>query len=137
MDIESMYSLLVAILVTLLFITFAAFIFFKVKQIRTKQYRGGRKQYYNSISRIWFGAFMIIFGLNTIVQFQTAVSYIIGGVFIAFGILNILSFERRRKHFKSVLPDEDREIQEWIDKRDKDKTFERSTTKVVSKKRVK
>ncbi len=137
MDIESVYSLIVAILVTSLFITFAVFIFYKVKQIRTKAYRGGRKQYYNSLSRIWFGAFMVIFGINTMVQFQTAVSYIIGGVFIVFGFLNVISFERRRKHFKSVLPDEDREIEEWEESRDKDKIFAHSTTKVASKKRVK
>lgn len=137
MDIETTYSLIVAVLVTSLFVTFAVFIFYKVKQIRTKAYRGGRKQYYNSLSRIWFGAFMAIFGLNTMVQFQTAVSYIIGAVFIALGLLNILSFNRRRKHFKSVLPDEDREIEEWEKSKEKDKSFAHSTTKVASKKRVK
>ncbi|HJE19937.1 MAG TPA: YtpI family protein [Aliicoccus persicus] len=136
MDIETIYTLVVSILITLAFIAFALFIFYKVKQVRTEQFRGGRRQYYNSLSRIWFGAFLIIFGTSTIVQFQTGVAYIIGAVFIFFGLLNILSFNRRRKHFKSVIPDEDREINEWYESQNKDASFKHSSTKVLSKKRV-
>lgn len=80
---------------------------------------------------------MSLFGISTMVQFQTGVAYVVGAAFILFGILNILSFNRRRKHFKSVLPDEDREIAEWYANKNKDNTFEHTTTKVVSKKRVK
>lgn len=137
MNIETIYTLVVSVLITFAFIAFAVFIFYKVKQVRTKEYRGGRKQYYNSLSRIWFGIFMTTFGISTMVQFQTAVAYIVGVAFIIFGVLNILSFNRRRKHFKSVLPDEDRELEEWFESQGRDKTFEHTTTKVASKKRVK
>lgn len=133
MDVDTLYIFAVATTVTLLFILFFLFIFFKVKQIRTAQYLGGRKQYYSAIARMWFGAFMALFGINTMLQFQTAVAYVIGGVFIIFGILNILSFNRRRKHFKNVLPDEDREYAEWQESKDKNKDFKHSTTKVVKK----
>lgn len=136
MDIETIYTLIVSILVTLGFIAFLIFIFYKVKQVRTEQFRGGRKQYFNSLSRIWFGVFLIIFGTSTMVQFQTGVAYMVGAAFIFFGILNILSFNRRRKHFKSVLPDEDREIKEWYESKERDASFKHSTTKVSSKKRV-
>ncbi|WP_040928726.1 YtpI family protein [Nosocomiicoccus massiliensis] len=99
------FQLLITTLVTALIVSFLMFFIYKVRQIRTK--RDVRKAYYNAMARLWFGVFLIIFGTNSIVQFNTLVTYIIGGIFIVLGIINVTHFNKARKYFKSNLPIED------------------------------
>ncbi|MCK1977382.1 YtpI family protein [Jeotgalicoccus huakuii] len=108
---EFLYSFVVSFLVTAIVVTFILFVVFKVRKIRT--IRDVRGAYYNSISRIWLALFMIVFGLNTIVQFHTFVAYLIGGLFIIFGGFQLNYFNKARKYFKGNLPIEEKAWQEF------------------------
>ena len=102
---EMLYQIAVSFLVTVLLLSLFMFLLYKVRMVRSG--RDVRKAYYNSISRIWLGILILSFGLNTIIQFPTAVSYIIGALFIAVGAYNIWHFNAARKYFKGNLPIED------------------------------
>jgi len=106
-----LYTFAVSFLVTAIVVTFILFIFYKVRKIR--DVRDVRSAYYNSISRIWFALFMLVFGLNSIVQFHTLVAYLIGGIFIIFGAYQLSYFNKARKYFKGNLPIEEKAWQEF------------------------
>ncbi|WP_411841982.1 YtpI family protein [Salinicoccus sp. HZC-1] len=108
---EVLYKISVSFLVTLLLLSLFMFILFKVREIRSK--RDVQSAYFNSISRIWLGLLILSFGLNTIIQFQTAVSYIIGVLFIILGAYNIWHFNAARKYFKGNLPIEEKAWEEF------------------------
>ncbi|SOC39199.1 YtpI family protein [Salinicoccus kekensis] len=112
---ELMYQIIVSLLVTILLVSFFMFLVYKIRQIRTN--REVRTVYYNSISRIWLGILMVSFGLNSIVQFGTAVSYIVGLLFIAVGAYNIWYFNKARRKFKANLPIEEKAWEEFEKKK--------------------
>src|SRR5699024_3550697 len=99
---EMLYQISVSVLVTLLLASLFMFLLFKVRQVRSR--RDVQSAHVNSISRIWLGPLILAFGLNTIIQCQTAVSYIIGALFIILGAYNIWHFNAARKYFKGNLP---------------------------------
>lgn len=102
---EFFYSLVVSFLVTAIVVTFILFVVFKVRKVRTV--RDVRGAYYNSISRIWLGLFLVAFGLNTMVQFHTLVAYLIGGLFVLLGGYQAFYFNKARQYFKGNLPIEE------------------------------
>ncbi|WP_020007523.1 YtpI family protein [Salinicoccus albus] len=108
---EFLYQLSVSILVTFLLLCLFMFIIYKIRQAKTK--RDVRTAYYNSISRIWLGLLILTFGLNTIVQFSTAVAYIVGPLFILLGAMNARHFNAARKYFKGNLPIEEKAWEEF------------------------
>jgi len=108
---EMLYQISVSVLVTLLLVSLFMFLLFKVRQIRSR--RDVQSAHFNSISRIWLGLLIFTFGLNTIVQFHTAVSYIIGSLFIILGAYNIRHFNAARKYFKGNLPIEEKAWEEF------------------------
>lgn len=108
---EFLFTLAVSFLVTAIVVTFILFVVFKVRKIRT--IRDVRSAYYNSISRIWLGLFLVVFGLNTILQFHTLVAYLIGGLFILLGGYQVFYFNKARKYFKGNLPIEEQAWKEF------------------------
>lgn len=108
---EFLYTLAVSFLVTAIVVTFILFVVFKVRKMRT--IRDVRSAYYNSIARIWFAVFLIVFGLNSIVQFHTLVAYLIGGLFIIFGVYQFIYFNKARNYFKGNLPIEEQAWKEF------------------------
>ncbi len=108
---EMLYQISVSVLVTLLLASLFMFLLFKVRQIRSR--RDVQSAHFNSISRIWLGLLILAFGLNTIIQFHTAVSYIIGALFIILGAYNIWHFNAARKYFKGNLPIEEEAWEEF------------------------
>ncbi len=108
---ELMYQIIVSSLVTLLFVSFFMFLVYKIRQFRTN--REVRTVYYKSIAAIWLGLMMLTFGLNSIVQFGTAVAYIVGIIFIAVGGYNIWYYNKARKKFKANLPIEEKAWEEF------------------------
>lgn len=109
------FKFLISTVVTLLTLSFLIFLVYKVLQVRTK--RDVRKAYYNALSRVWFGIFLIVFGINSIIQFHTLVAYIIGGMFIILGFINASHFNKARKYFKGNLPIEDKAWEEFNNKK--------------------
>ena len=108
---EFLFTLAVSFLVTAIVVTFVLFVMFKVRKIRTN--RDVKSAYYNSIARIWLGLFLIVFGLNTILQFHTLVAYLIGGLFILLGGYQAYYFNKARKYFKGNLPIEEEAWKEF------------------------
>lgn len=108
---EMLFQISVSVLVTLLLLSLFMFLLFKVREIRSK--RDVQTAHYNSIARIWLGLLILSFGLNTSIQFQTAVSYIIGTLFVLLGAYNIWHFNAARKYFKGNLPIEEQAWQEF------------------------
>lgn len=108
---EILYQLAVSILVTFLLVCLFMFIIYKVRQARTN--RDVRTAYYNSVSRIWLGLLILTFGLNTIVQFSTAIGYIVGLLFVVLGAFNVSHFNAAKKYFKGNLPMEEKAWEEF------------------------
>lgn len=108
---EFLFTFAVSFLVTAIVATFILFVVFKVRKIRT--IRDVRSAYYNSIARIWLGLFLVVFGLNTMLQFHTLVAYIIGGIFILLGGYQVFYFNKARKYFKGNLPIEEQAWKEF------------------------
>lgn len=108
---EFLFTFAVSFLVTAIVATFILFVVFKVRKIRT--IRDVRGAYYNSIARIWLGLFLVVFGLNTMLQFHTLVAYIIGGIFVLLGGYQVYYFNKARKYFKGNLPIEEQAWKEF------------------------
>ncbi|WP_051239047.1 YtpI family protein [Jeotgalicoccus psychrophilus] len=108
---EFLFTFAVSFLVTAIVATFILFVVFKVRKIRT--IRDVRSAYYNSIARIWLGLFLVVFGLNTMLQFHTLVAYIIGGIFVLLGGYQVFYFNKARKYFKGNLPIEEQAWKEF------------------------
>ena len=108
---EFLFTFTVSFLVTAIVATFILFVAFKVRKIRT--IRDVRSAYYNSIARIWLGLFLVVFGLNTMLQFHTLVAYIIGGIFVLLGGYQVFYFNKARKYFKGNLPIEEQAWKEF------------------------
>ncbi len=108
---EFLFTFAVSFLVTAIVATFILFVVFKVRKIRTV--RDVRGAYYNSIARIWLGLFLVVFGLNTMLQFHTLVAYIIGGIFVLLGGYQVFHFNKARKYFKGNLPIEEQAWKEF------------------------
>lgn len=108
---EFLFTFAVSFLVTAIVATFILFVVFKVRKIRT--IRDVRGAYYNSIARIWLGLFLVVFGLNTMLQFNTLVAYIIGGIFVLLGGYQVFYFNKARKYFKGNLPIEEQAWKEF------------------------
>lgn len=108
---EFLFTFAVSFLVTAIVATFILFVVFKVRKIRT--IRDVRSAYYNSIARIWLGLFLVVFGLNTMLQFHTLVAYIIGAIFVLLGGYQVFYFNKARKYFKGNLPIEEQAWKEF------------------------
>lgn len=108
---EFLFTFAVSFLVTAIVATFILFVVFKVRKIRT--IRDVRSAYYNSIARIWLGLFLVVFGLNTMLQFHTLVAYIIGAIFILLGGYQVFYFNKARQYFKGNLPIEEQAWKEF------------------------
>lgn len=108
---EFLFTFAVSFLVTAIVATFILFVVFKVRKIRT--IRDVRSAYYNSIARIWLGLFLVVFGLNTMLQFHTLVAYIIDGIFVLLGGYQVFYFNKARKYFKGNLPIEEQAWKEF------------------------
>lgn len=108
---EFLFTLAVSFLVTAIVVTFILFVVFKVRKIRTV--RDVRGAYYNSIARVWLGLFLVVFGLNSMLQFHTLVAYLIGALFVLLGGYQVFYFNKARKYFKGNLPIEEQAWKEF------------------------
>src|SRR5699024_6722584 len=108
---EMLYQISVSVRVPLLLVSLFMFLLFKVRRIRSR--RDVQSAHITSLSRTCLELLTFPFGLNTIVQFHTAVSYIIGSLFIILGAYNIRHFNAARKYFKGNLPIEEKAWEEF------------------------
>nr|WP_106533925.1 YtpI family protein [Planomicrobium soli] len=98
--------MLVFLSVILIFFSFGFYFYYKTKQFRTSL--PIRKKWYASMASIALGSFVLFFGINQLLLFQTVVTYIIAGIFIILGAGLIVYNSKAAKHYRSFLDEEAR-----------------------------
>jgi hypothetical protein len=91
---EEMYM---PLLVMLIVISFAMYVFYKIKYVRSS--RPIERKWLSTKSSIALGLFIALFGLNQLFLYQTTITYIISGLFILLGALNAFSGFKAYKHY--------------------------------------
>jgi amino acid transporter len=84
------------VFLVVIIIAAAAYLYFKTKQFRTDY--PIRKKWYKAKAGIALGSFLIAFGVNTAIMFTDSLSYIIGAIFILFGLTYLNNDIRRMRH---------------------------------------
>jgi uncharacterized membrane protein YfcA len=74
-----------SVLVILIVILFAFYLFYKTKYIRSN--RPVEKKWLASKSSITLGLFICLFGINSLFISQTTITYIVGAIFIIYGVV--------------------------------------------------
>lgn len=95
------------ILVMLIVLSFAFYIYYKVKFVRSR--RPAEKKWLSAKSSIALGLFVALFGLNQLFLFQTTVTYIVGAIFIIVGLMSVYG---GIKAYKFYLPHAVKEAEE-------------------------
>ncbi|ARI76809.1 YtpI family protein [Halobacillus mangrovi] len=83
----------------LIVISFVLYIYYKVMIVRTRDPL--TQDYLNSKSKIFLGSFILFFGVNQYVFYQTKLSLFIGLIFIALGIFQAQSGWKASKHYRN------------------------------------
>jgi uncharacterized membrane protein YfcA len=85
------------ILVILIVILLAIYVFYKTKYIRSK--RHVEKKWLSAKSRIALGLMVCLFGINELFLFHTIVTYIIAAIFIILGTSSAITGIKMYKHY--------------------------------------
>ena len=96
------------ILVFLIVLSLSFYVFYKIKQIRTKMPMEKRMR--SGQSSMTLGLFVFLFGLNLLFLFSSIVSYIVAAIFILIGGANAI---RGFKYYRYHLPYAIREAEEF------------------------
>ena len=94
------------ILVLLIIISFVFYFYFKTKQFRTTRMLPIRKKMYAGMAGSSLGGILLFFGLNQLVLFDKATTYIIAAIFIALGLYVIIFNYRAYSHYKQFVIEE-------------------------------
>jgi uncharacterized membrane protein YfcA len=87
------------ILVFLIIVSFAFYLYYKTKFFRSR--RPAERKWLSAKSSISLGLFVGLFGINQLFLFHTFVTYIVSAIFI---IMGTLSFINGIKSYKFYLP---------------------------------
>jgi hypothetical protein len=75
------------------------YLYYKVAILKTKD--GLTQRYFNAKSRICLGLFLLAFGINQYVFYQTKISLLIGILFILLGMVHLIRGSRETKHYRN------------------------------------
>lgn len=75
------------------------YIYYKVMILRTKDELTQR--YINSKARIFLGSFILFFGINQYIAYQTKIILFISLVFFVLGLIQIVHGFRAAKHYRN------------------------------------
>ncbi|MCM3179605.1 YtpI family protein [Cytobacillus horneckiae] len=92
------------VLVIFIVLSFAFYVFYKVKYVRSK--RPAEKQWISAKSRIALGIFVAFFGINQLFLYSTTTTYIVAAVFIVIGGLSIWTGIKAYKYFLPLAAEE-------------------------------
>jgi succinate-acetate transporter protein len=95
------------IIVTLIIISLAFYLFYKVKYFQSK--RPIQKSWLSAKSSIALGLFVVFFGINTIFIHPSTVSYIVAAAFLLVGGGSIWAGYRAYKHYLPLVIEEARQ----------------------------
>ncbi|MBP3041111.1 YtpI family protein [Bacillaceae bacterium Marseille-Q3522] len=85
------------VLVVLIVLSFVFYLFYKVRYIRSA--RPAEKQWISAKSRTALGLFVALFGLNQIFLFPSTLTYVIAGIFLLLGSINVWTGLKARKYY--------------------------------------
>lgn len=87
------------IFAVLIIVSIVFFVYYKVAILRTKD--GLTQRYFNAKSRVSLGVFLISFGINQYIAYQTTLVLFVSIVFVALGgYLAVYGFKESR-HYKN------------------------------------
>lgn len=92
------------ILAVFIIITTITFAYFKFKQTRTTL--PIRKKWYRYRAGEALSIFLILFGMNQIVLYPTLITYIIGAIFVLYGITVFIGNFKRARHYGQFVEEE-------------------------------
>lgn len=85
------------ILVVIIVISFAFYLFYKIKSFRTQ--RPMEKKWLSGKSSIALGLFVFVFGVNQLFLYPTTTTYIVAALFILIGGFSIFGGYKMYKHY--------------------------------------
>ncbi|MEC2054707.1 YtpI family protein [Peribacillus psychrosaccharolyticus] len=85
------------ILVVIIVISFAFYLFYKIKSFRT--HRPMEKKWLSGKSSIALGLFVFVFGVNQLFLYPTTTTYIVAALFILIGGFSIFGGYKMYKHY--------------------------------------
>lgn len=83
----------------LIMISIVLYIYYKVAILKTKDKLS--QKYINAKSRIFLGTFLIFFGINQYIAFQTKLFLFISIVFIFLGVIQSIDGYKEAKHYRN------------------------------------
>ncbi|MEH6949464.1 YtpI family protein [Bacillus sp. JJ634] len=92
------------IFVVFIIVSLALYVFFKVKSLRTRLPM--EKKWISSKSSMALGSFITFFGINQLFLFQSMVTYIVAGIFIVIGSINLIGGYKMYKFYLPYAIDE-------------------------------
>ncbi len=96
------------ILVFLIIVSFAFYLFYKTKFFRSR--RPAERKWLSAKSSITLGLFVGLFGINQLFLFHTAVTYIVSAIFIIMGTLSIINGIKAYKFYLPYARQEEEEL---------------------------
>jgi uncharacterized membrane protein YfcA len=96
------------ILVVLIMISFAFYLFYKTKYFRSN--RPAERKWLSAKSSVTLGLFVGLFGVNQLFLFQTTVTYIVAAVFIIMGTLSVINGIKAYKFYLPYVQREEEEL---------------------------
>jgi len=82
----------------LIIISIVLYIYYKVAILRTRD--SLTQLYFNAKSRICLGSFVLLFGINQYLFYETKLSLIIGLIFLVLGILQANRGVKEAQHYR-------------------------------------
>lgn len=79
-------------------VSIVLYIYYKVAILRTKDELS--QHYLNSKSRICLGTFILLFGINQYLYYQTRIALFIAAIFAFLGILQLVYGFKTAKHYR-------------------------------------
>ncbi|VEI08382.1 YtpI family protein [Kurthia zopfii] len=92
------------ILAVFIIITTITFAYFKFKQTRTTL--PIRKKWYRYRAGEMFSVFLTLFGINQIFLYPTLITYVIGAIFIIYGVTVFIGNFKRARHYGKFVVEE-------------------------------
>lgn len=92
------------ILAVFIILAVVSYLYFKTKQFRTSL--PIRKKWYLNRAGQSLGIFIMLFGINQIVLFQTTITIIVSIIFISVGLFTSINYYKRVKHYRKFISEE-------------------------------
>jgi len=92
------------LLVATIVVTFVWYFYFKTKQFRTPL--PIRKKWLGAKASVCLGAFLLFFGINFIIVYQSSITYVVAGLFILLGSYFTYHNIKVAKHYGQFVKEE-------------------------------